>query len=282
MSTHFLSRRSFLALSAMLPWSLRTFAATSIPVGLELYSVRNALKDDPIGTVRAVAQMGYQCVEFYAPYFDWTEPQTKEMKKLLDDLGVRCFSTHNSSSYFTAENLKRARDMNLILGSKYVVMSSSQPKPGLDGWKEVADTLNSTAEQLESAGLKTGYHNHELEFTPVDGKRPIEILAKNTKPSIMLQLDIGTCLKAGSDPVAWIRANPGRIRSIHCKDWSPEAGKGYTVLFGEGSADWKNIFTAAESVGGVEYYLVEQEGSRFPEFDTAKKCLQTFRAKHPA
>ena len=278
MSTQAFSRRSFLALSAMLPFSLRAFAATSIPVGLELYSVRNALKDDPMGTVRAVAQMGYQCVEFYAPYFDWTEPQTKEMKKLLDDLGIRCFSTHNSSSYFTPENLKRARDMNLILGSKYVVMSSSQPKPGLDGWKDVAETLNSAADQLGSAGLKVGYHNHEREFTPVEGRRPIEILAKNTKPSVMLQLDVGTCLEAGSDPVAWIRANPGRIRSIHCKDWSPEAGKGYTVLFGEGTADWKNIFAAAESAGGVEYYLVEQEGSRFSEFDTAKKCLEAFRS----
>ena len=276
------TRRSFLALSAMLPWSLRAFAASSIPVGLELYSVRNALKDDPSGTVRTVAQMGYQVVEFYAPYFDWTESQTKDMKKLLDDLGIRCLSTHNSSGYFTPENLKKARDMNLILGSKYIVMSSSQPKPGLDGWKEVAGTLNSAADQLEPAGLKAGYHNHELEFTPVEGQRPIEILAKNTKSSIMLQLDIGTCLKAGSDPVAWIRANPGRIRSIHCKDWSPDPGKGYTVLFGEGAADWKNIFAAAESVGGIEYYLVEQEGSRFSEFDTAKKCLQTFRSLHPA
>jgi sugar phosphate isomerase/epimerase len=282
MSTHSFSRRSFLALSAMLPFSLRAFAATSVPVGLELYSVRNALKEDPMGTVRTVAQMGYQCVEFYAPYFDWTEPQTKEMKRLLDDLGVHCFSTHNSSSYFSPDNLKRARDMNLILGSKYVVMSSSQPKPGLDGWKEVADTLNSAADQLEPAGLKTGYHNHELEFTPVEGKRPIEILAKNTKPSVALQFDVGTCLEAGSDPVAWIRANPGRIRSIHCKDWAPGAGRGYTVLFGEGVADWKAIFASAESVGGVEYYLVEQEGSRFSEFDTAKKCLQTFRTLHPA
>ena len=70
------TRRSFLALSAMLPWSFRAFAAGSIPVGLELYSVRNALKDDPTGTVRTVAQMGYQVVEFYAPYFDWTDAQT--------------------------------------------------------------------------------------------------------------------------------------------------------------------------------------------------------------
>jgi sugar phosphate isomerase/epimerase len=267
-------------MSAMLPLSLRAFAATSIPVGLELYSVRNALKDDLMGTVRTVAQMGYQCVEFYAPYFDWTEAQTKDMKKLLDDVGVRCFSTHNSSSYFTADNLKLARDKNLILGSQYVIMSSSDPKPGLDGWKEVADTLNSAADQLESSGLKTGYHNHDREFTPVEGKRPIEILAKDTKPSVALQFDVGTCIKAGSDPVAWIRANPGRIKSMHCKDWAPGPDKGYTVLFGESSTDWKGIFAAAESVGGIEYYLIEQEGSRFSEFDTARKCLETFRRVH--
>ena len=280
MPTHSLSRRYFLALSAMLPWSLRAFAATSIPVGLELYSVRNAMKSDLSGTVLEVAHMGYQGVEFYAPYFDWSEPQTREMKKTLDDLGIRCFSTHNSHTYFAPDNLKKARDMNLILGSKYLIMSSSDPKPGLEGWREVADSLNSAADQLEPAGLKTGYHNHEREFTPLEGKRPIEILASKTKPSVALQLDVGTCLKAGSDPVAWIRANPGRIKSIHCKDWAPGEDKGYTVLFGEGTADWKGIFAAAESVGGVEYYLVEQEGSRFSEFETAKKCLETFHRQH--
>ena len=278
------SRRSFLACSAILPWALNARAASSIPVGLELYSVRNELKRDLQGTVRAVAKMGYQGVEFYAPYFAWTENQTQEMRKLLDDLGVKCFSTHNDSSYFSKENLPKARDYNLILGSKYVVMASSQAKPGIDGWKEVADILNSAAEQLAPAGLKPGYHNHQLEFTPAADlpmkARPIEIIAKNTKPTVMLQLDVGTCLEAGADPTAWIRANPGRIRSVHCKDWSPDASKGYKVLFGEGVADWKSIFAAAESVGGVEFYLVEQEGSRFSELDTAQKCLAEFRARH--
>jgi len=66
-------------------------------------------------------------------------------------------------------------------------------------------------------------------------------LASSTKASIMLQLDVGTCIEAGSDPVEWIRSNPGRIRSIHCKDWSPEPGKGYTVLFGKAQPDWKRI-----------------------------------------
>ena len=275
-----LSRRSFLALSAMLPCALSVRAAKSIPAGLELYSVRDELKKDPEGTVRAVAQMGYQGVEFYAPYFEWSDSQTKQMRKLLDDLGIRCFSTHNDSSYLSPEKIGRTRDMNLILGSKYVVMASADPKPGPDGWKAVADALNLAADQLESSGLKAGYHNHQREFIPVEKQRPIEILAKNTKPSIMLQLDVGTCLEAGSDPMAWIRANPGRIRSLHLKDWSPEPAKGYTVLFGEGSADWKNIFEAAESAGGVEYYLLEQEGSRFSELETAQRCLQSFLSMH--
>jgi sugar phosphate isomerase/epimerase len=277
-----LSRRSFLAVSAMLPWALSGRAAASIPVGLELYSVRNELKKDPEATVRAVAQMGFQGVEFYAPYFEWTESETKQMRKLLDDLGIRCFSTHNDSAYLSREKIGRARDMNLILGSTYVVMASSDAKPSQDGWKDVADSLNLAADQLEPSGLKAGYHNHQQEFIPVKGQRPIEILAKNTKPSIMLQLDVGTCLEAGADPVTWIRANPGRIRSLHLKDWSAEPAKGYKVLFGEGAADWKNIFEAAESTGGVEYYLIEQEGSRLSELDTARRCLQSFRLIRPA
>jgi len=277
-----LTRRSFLAVSATLPWALSARASTSIPVGLELYSVRGELKRDPTATVRAVAQMGYQVVEFYAPYFEWSENETKQMRKFLDDLGIRCLSTHNSEAYLSDQNLARTRDMNLILGSKYIVQASTDEKTTLDQWKPVADRLNSAAEQLESSGLKVGYHNHQPEFTPIAGQRPIEILAKNTKSSVMLQLDVGTCLEAGSDPVAWIRANPGRIRSIHCKDWSRDTGKGYAVLFGEGVADWKGIFEAAESGGGVEYYLIEQEGSRYSELDTARKCLEAFRGKHRA
>src|ERR1700745_4266096 len=144
-----LDRRSFLALSAMLPYAFTARAADSkMPVGLELYSVREALKKDPEGTVRAVGEMGYQCVEFYAPYFERTDAQTKDMRKLLDGLGVRCYSTHNELTYLNRENLQRTRDLNLTLGSKYVVVASAQPKPGLDGWRELADTLNAAAEQL--------------------------------------------------------------------------------------------------------------------------------------
>jgi sugar phosphate isomerase/epimerase len=281
-----ISRRTFLGMSAALPWAFRGLASaaasSSVPVGLELYSVRDALKADSEGTVRTVAKMGYQAVEFYSPYYDWTEAQAKSMRKLMDDLSLRCYSTHNNEDYFGAVKIEHARDLNLILGCKYMVMAWTEQNKGLDGWKAVADELNAGADKLASSGLKVGYHNHQAEWTPVSGQRPMDVLAKNTKPSVMLQLDVGTCLEAGADPVAWIRANPGRIRSIHCKDWSPDPAKGYKVLFGEGKADWKGIFHAAENGGGVEYYLVEQEGSRLPELETARACLQAFRAAHSA
>jgi len=267
--------------AASLPFARGSSAASKIPVGLEMYSVRNTMAKDLNGAVRAVAAAGYQGLEFYAPYYDWTPAAGKEMRKLLDDLGVRCFSTHNDSAYFTQEKIDHARELNLILGSKYMVMASSHEGATADAWKKVADNLNNASDKLSADGLGVGYHNHQVEWKPLEGGvRPMEILARATKPSVMLQLDVGTCLEAGSDPVAWIKANPGRIRSMHCKEWSPDPGKGYSVLFGEGVAPWKQLFQAAENGGGIEYYLVEQEGSRFSEIETAQKCLAAFRATH--
>ena len=116
--------------------------------------------------------------------------------------------------------------------------------------------------------------------TPVAGQI-LEVIAANTPKEFMMQLDVGTCVKAGADPVGWIKANPGRIRSVHLKDWAPGTAaeeKAYRVLFGEGVSPWKEIIVAAESVGGVEYYLMEQEGSRYSEFETAQRCLDAWKA----
>src|SRR5262249_45689851 len=224
------TRRSFLTTTAVVPL---TAAAKNrrIPVGLELYSVREELKNDPTGTVRSVAKMGYEGVEFYAPYFEWTPAYAKDVRRLLDDLGIQCFSTHNSEHYFTVENLPKAIELNQALGSKYIIMASAGKIENLDGWKKVADTLNGAADKLKSFGMRTGFHNHRAEWMPVEGRRPMEALAANTGKDVILQLDVGPCIEAGSDPLAWIKANPGRIVSMHCKDWSPEPSKGFAVLF---------------------------------------------------
>src|SRR4051812_3155029 len=147
------SRRSFLALAAAAAVSSAAAKGKKIPVGLELYSVRDELKQDLMGTVKAVAKMGYEGVEFYAPYFDWTPDYAKQVKTLLDDLGIRCFSTHNSAKSFTAENLPRAIELNQIIGSKFIIMASAGNIKDLDGWKKVAETLSTASEKLKPQGL---------------------------------------------------------------------------------------------------------------------------------
>jgi sugar phosphate isomerase/epimerase len=273
-------RRSFLALTAAVPLASAAPKARQVPVGLELFSVRDELKQDLMGTVRSVARLGYQGVEFFSPYFDWTPEYAREVRKLMDGLNIVCFSTHNGPKSFTPEGLPKAIELNRIIGSKFVVMASAGRVEGLDGWKKVADTLNAAADKLNSAGMRPGFHNHQTEFQPIDGKRPMDVLASNTTKSVALQLDVGTCIEAGSDPVAWINGNSGRIASLHLKDWSPDPAKGYKVLFGEGAAPWKKIFEAAEKTGGVEYYLIEQEGSAYPPLETAERCLANYKKLH--
>lgn len=278
-----ISRRSFLGLTATasiglsVPGVFATLARKRLPVGIELYSVRDELAKDLPATVRAVAKMGYEVVEFFSPYYQWTTDYAKEVRKLLDELGIRCLSTHNSANAFTPEGIQKAIDLNQIIGSKTIVMASAGRVEGIDGWKTVAERLTSAAEKFKPLGMRAGFHNHKLEFMAIDGKRPMEVLAANTPKDVTLQLDVGTCVDAGYDPAAWIKANPGRIRSLHLKDWGAGEEKGYRVLFGEGDSPWKNIFAAAEAKGGAEYYLIEQEGSRFSSLETAERCLATYK-----
>jgi sugar phosphate isomerase/epimerase len=268
-----LTRRSFLAAAAAS--SLLPAATKKLPIGLELYSVRDELQKDLMGTVRAVGKMGYQVVEFYSPYYNWTADYAKEVRKMLDDAGLKCLSTHNSAKALSAEGIDKAIELNQIIGSKTIVMASAGKVEGLDGWKKVADTLTAADAKLKPMKMRAGFHNHQVEFTPIEGKRPMEVLASGTPRTVVLQLDIGTCREAGSDPVAWINQNPGRIQSMHCKDWKP--GDGYKVLVGEGDTPWKDIVRAATTKGGLEYYLIEQEGSRMSSMETAKQCLENWK-----
>jgi sugar phosphate isomerase/epimerase len=297
-----ISRRNFLMVSAAVPTvvvagslgrdafaveAVASAPAKKYPIGLELYSVRTELARDLPNTLRTVAKIGYEVVEFYAPYYDWTLPYAKTVRSLMDDLGLRCYSTHNSIESFTpGDQMAKAIELNQILGSRLLVLASAPDMNGLEGWKRLCGQLTAAVELFNPHGLTAGYHNHESEWAPLDGEqRVMDVLAANTPKEFVLQLDVGTCVEAGADPVAWIKANPGRIKVLHLKDWAPGADvqeKGYRVLFGEGVSPWNEIIVASEAVGGVEYYLMEQPGSRFSEFETAERCLdawKTFRAK---
>ena len=274
------SRREFLIRSAssMALTSAAIGAAPKhIPIGLELYSVRNELKADLMGTVRDVAKLGYECVEFFSPYFAWTPDYAREVRTQLDGLGINCYSTHNGMESFSEKGMAHAIELNKILGCKYVILAHPGRVSGLDDWKRVATALNASIEPLKSAGMRPGYHNHEIEFKDTDGKKPMEVLMSATDHAVALQVDVGGCLQGGGDPVALIKKHPGRVPSLHCKEYSDDPKKGFRVLIGEGIAPWKKIIEAAEKTGGVEYYLVEQEGADIPPLETAAKCLANFK-----
>ena len=248
-----------------------------IPIALELYSVREECKKDIKGTVRAVGKMGYDGVEYFATYFDFGVDLCKELRQIMDELKIRCFSTHNAGKFLLPENLDKTIELNRILGSRHIIQASAGKITTAQGWREVAGQLNAAAEKVKPHGMRVGFHNHQAEFTAVEGQLPFEILAQNTSKDVILQLDVGAAMSAGADPVAWIKAHPGRTVSVHVKDYSKDPAKGFRVLTGEGDAPWKEIFQAAESVGGVEVYIIEQEGASLPPLETVEQCLKNWR-----
>jgi len=283
MKTRRVSRRSFFALLGTIPFAFDAPAAEQsmrkkVPIGIQMYSVRDDEKRDLAGTLKGLREMGYECVEFWAPYFDWTTTRAREVRQQLDDLGLRCYSNHTGTNHFANEHLPRVIELNHILGSGYVIMAHAGPQTNLDGWRRTAEVLTRASPKLKAANLGCGYHNWDVDFRPVDGTRPIDILTGNTPKEVAFQLDVATCLAAGADPLAFIKANAGRIKTYHLKDWSDDPQKRYRVLFGEGIGRWNELFELAETVGGVEHYLIEQEGSRFSQMETAKRCLDNFKA----
>src|ERR1017187_9656104 len=191
-----LSRRNFLAISGVIPAAIAVqfsisgsaaepatpepAGAKKDPIGLELYSVRGELGRDLPNTLKTVAKFGYEVVEFYSPYFKWTPPYTKDVRAQMDDLGLRCYSTHNGFESFTpGEKIAHAIELNQILGTRYVVLASAPGRnSGVDGWKKLCEQLTAAVEQLKTHGLSAGYHNHQAEWSKLEaGQRIIEVIA---------------------------------------------------------------------------------------------------------
>jgi sugar phosphate isomerase/epimerase len=257
--------------------------AKTPPIGIELYAVRKELARDLPNTLRTVRQTGYEVVEFYAPYLAWTLPYAKQVRTMMDDIGLRCYSTHNSIASLTpGDVMNKAIEINQILGSRSIILASPPFQSSVrDEWLRLCETLTAASTTLTPHGLSAGFHNHSVEWAKLpDDTRVMDVIATNTPTEFTLQLDVGTCVQAGADPVAWVQSHAGRIRSVHLKDWAPgtaEQEKSFRVLFGEGSSPWAPLIAALESVGGVELYLMEQEGSRFSEFETARRCLDSWK-----
>jgi sugar phosphate isomerase/epimerase len=232
------------------------FAKKKIPVGVQLYSVKEDCKKDLPGTIAAIAKMGYAGVEF-AGYWNFT---AREIRSMLDDSGIVACGSHTPSEMvLSPEKLKLTIEFNQIIGNKFIIV------PDMSGateaiWIQKAKLFNDIAAQFAPLGLSIGYHSHWHDFKPVEGKLPWEIFGEHTDPAVIMQLDTSNCCDGGGDPVAELRKFPGRTRSIHIK---PNGG-GPEAVIGEDKIDWTDIFEICETTGGTKWYVVEHETSKVP------------------
>ena len=265
MNTQSISRREFLkttatvtaAVAAATPANLfaaEQYGGNKIPFGLQLYSVREECAKDPEGTITAVAKMGYKAVEF-AGYHG---RDAKALRKLLDDTGLKCCGTHIGLDTLLGDNLPKTIEFNQTLGNKFLIVPSLPGKytKSRQGWQEAADVFNELADKVKPHGMRVGYHNHSIEFKPLEGELPWDTLFNRTKKEVAIQFDTGNGVAQGGDPLKFLKRNPGRVASVHVKPYSKSKPN---ALIGDDEQNWPEIFRLCETVAGVEWYIIEYE-----------------------
>jgi len=222
-------------------------------VGIQLYTVRDRMAVDVPGTLRSLAEIGYQEVEF-AGYFDHSPA---EIRALLDDLGLASPSAHTQLQPMR-DTPTELIEMALSIGHEYIVLGWLQPeeRTSLDDYRRHAELINGFAERCRGAGLKFAYHNHDFEFAPLDGMRPMDLLLAKTDPTLMrVELDLYWINKAGADPFAYFEKHPGRFPLCHVKDMAED---GAMADVGAGGIDFAALFAASE-LAGFRHYYVERD-----------------------
>jgi sugar phosphate isomerase/epimerase len=243
-----------------------------IPVGLQLYSVREDCKRDLPGTIAAVGKMGYKGVEF-AGYYDRSAQQ---LRKMLDDNGLVCCGTHTGLDTLLGDNLAPTIEFNRTIGNKYLVVPGLPEKyrKSHQAWLDTAKLFNELAEKVKPHGMLVGYHNHSVEFTAMDGELPWDTFYGNTRKGVIMQLDVGNAIHGGVDPLPYLYWYPERAITVHVKEFSKTNNK---ALVGEGDVSWKAFFALCEAVGGTEWYIVEQESYAYPPLECVERCLRNLR-----
>jgi sugar phosphate isomerase/epimerase len=245
----------------------------NIPIALQLYSVRNDCAERGLPTVlREVAEMGYEGVEFAGLH----GLSAKEVRKHLDDHGLKVAGTHTPIKDLVDDQLERTIDLNRELGNRFVICPGlpEEYRNSLDAWKKTADLFNGWAERLKREKMWIGYHNHTVEFTPLDGVLPWDVFYGSTRQEVVMQLDTGNALAGGSDVTPYIEKYPHRTLTVHLKEHSRENPK---AVIGEGDVRWKDIFRLCETVGSTEWYIIEQESYAFPPMECVRICLQNLK-----
>ena len=261
------SRRSFLkasgslAAAACIGTDRLSAAPLKLPIGLQLYSVRNLLPKNFEGTLTQLSAAGYKEVEA-AGYFDKT---AADFGNALHKAGLKCISTHHD---LTALKTKFSQlvEYAQALGLQYIVCSwagvhrdpTRTGELDLDDWRYVADQFNEIGAKVKSAGMSFGYHNHWVEFGTENGIVFFDELLKRTDPKVVcFEMDCGWVIAGGHNPVEYLKKYPERFPLFHIKDLvkGPD-GKYRDVVMGKGTIDYRPIFRAAT---GMKHYFIEQE-----------------------
>lgn len=274
------TRRDFLRLAAgaaaatgALSSSSTLFAADApkkkIPIAVQLYSVRNELKTDYEGTIQKIGKIGYQGVEF-ASRQEW-EKKPAELRKLLDDNGLKCMGTHTALITLQGDNLARTVELHKTLGNRFLIIPSLRAESA-EAWEKTAKQVTEIAAKLKEQDMLTGYHAHGGDFKKFGDKTAWEIFFDNAGPDVIHQIDTGNTMGGGGDPIAMIKKYPGRTKSLHIKEF----GGPPAAAIGEGKMDWPALLEACETVGGTEWYIVEHETGNTP-LVSIKTCLENLK-----
>jgi sugar phosphate isomerase/epimerase len=259
-----------------------------LPIGIQLYTVRNDLSSDFAGTLGKLAAMGYSQVEAgFIPggRIDFNGGTPREFRKMLDDAGLQIPSCHFQSPKNGSEwksNIEAAHQ----LGLEYMLCAA--PPEGtnsLDAWKRTADFLNHLGTLCRQSGMQFAYHNHNAEYRVYAGVVAYDELLRSTDPDLVkMEMDCFWTTFAGKDPVAYFHKYPGRFPLLHIKDLKP----GYKPTTGDfegnpfcevgsGTIDWKRIFGAARR-GGIKHYYVEQDMWDRPSLESARRSAGYLKA----
>ncbi|MDE1177948.1 MAG: sugar phosphate isomerase/epimerase [Edaphobacter sp.] len=282
------TRRSFLGGAAAVAASMSTRFSFGMPFGLQpgiqLYSVRQQMAEDFEGALAAVREAGFVQVESAS----LPKKPAKEIRAALDKAGLKCVSSHRSFVDVT-KNLDETIEFEKTMGVSYIICPGpgrkNPPAPGtkagpltIEDWQYNAESFNTTGAKLKSEGITFGYHNHWLEFEPVDGKVPYEELLRICDPSkTTFELDCGWAMVAGHNPAELFKKYPHRFSMLHVKDFklpsnpSPANHEEAKVTeLGRGSIDYKPIFAAAGKNQKITHAFVEQEAFDIPWKESLK------------
>lgn len=234
-------------------------------IALQLYTVREQTQRDMLGTLRALADMGYRAFEFAG----YAGVPTSEIRPVLDDLGLRAVADHVGLARWDEDTAGVFRDLHTLGCSYAVVPWAGEEFRTSDGIGRLAERLNALGAQCRDEGLRFAYHNHGFEFTPVDGTTMWDQLIAATDPALVaLELDIYWARFAGADPLALIEQFAGRMPLLHVKDMAGDVSR-RDVPVGDGVLPWDRLLPAGRAAG-AEWYIVEQDHPQDPLADVER------------